>query len=169
MLPSSDMSRRKGSLWRNIACAVLLAVGLFQIAGTLIGSKVLKGFGAATAVSPFPKVFSDVNGLEPFASDFFLRIETESGGILEETITPSFYQRLAGPYNRRNVYGAALSYAPRLPDALWQSVFCYGFRQGGPLWKEFNLPVDTLKVSIIIRTKTRGRSDIWVLQPECSK
>lgn len=151
----------------NIAALLLCLIGLLQISGYLTGLREVQGFGAATAASPFPKVFSDVNGLETFASTFVLRVQTRSGHELEKEITPELYQRLAGPYNRRNVYGAALSYAPRLPDAVWQSVFCYGLRPGGPLHTEFDLPEDAVRISVVIWTKTRGRSDTWVLEPSC--
>jgi len=135
--------------------------------GYLTGSKVLRGIGAASVISPLPKVFSDVDGLETFASKFTMEIETKSGQKVEKEITPELYVKLGGPYNRRNVYGAALSYAPRLPEPLWQSVYCYGMREGGPLRHEFNLPEDTVRVRVVIQTKTKGRSDSWILEPQC--
>ncbi|MBI4179232.1 hypothetical protein HY522_07410 [bacterium] len=167
MAPTDKESQRRKIDWRDAAAVVLLIVGLLQMAGYIAGSKILRGVGAATAASPLPKVFSDVEGLETFASDFEMRVETSSGQQLEISITPELYQHMGGPYNRRNVYGAALSYAPRIPQRLFESVFCSGFGATGPLRKEFGLPEDTQRVSIVIRTKTRGRSDTWLLRPEC--
>jgi hypothetical protein len=155
--------------WSNVAALLLCVVGLLQMSGYLIGVRTLQGLGAATAASPFPKVFSDVDGLETFASQFVLRIHTASGEDLEKEITPELYQRLKGPYNRRNVFGAALSSAPRLPQATWQSVYCYGLRPQGPLRTELGLPEDAVRISVAIRTKTRGRSNIWILEPSCKK
>ncbi len=155
------------TLWLNWAAGLLCVIGLFQIVGDLAGLKALKGIGAATAASPFPKVFSDVRGLETFASEFVIHYEMADGVDSKLPITPELYHRLAGPYNRRNVYGAALSYAPRMPVDLWTPVFCYGLRRGGPLRRELGLPEDTKMIEVLIATKTRGRSDTWVLNPSC--
>lgn len=157
----------RGIRLRNAAAAALCAVGLLQIAGELFGLRALKGIGAASVVAPFPKVFSDVNGLEPFASEFTLEVETAPGQWSGSPITPELYRRLTGPYNRRNVYGAALSYAPRLPDDLWQAVFCYGLGAQGPLRTELELPEHPVRIRVRIHTKTRGRDDAWRLSPSC--
>jgi hypothetical protein len=137
--------------------------------GYLAGSVPLRGIGAATAASPFPKVFSDVDGLETFASEFTLRYRQPDGTLDETAITPELYGRLAGPYNRRNVYGAALSYAPRLPRELWEAVFCYGLRPEGPLRSELGLGSDVTDLSVTIRTRTRGRNDAWTLESSCTE
>src|SRR4030095_9867272 len=107
--------------------------------GYVTGIVALRGIGAATAASPLPKVFSDVDGFETFASEFTLRSRDARGTLTEMPITPALYGRLGGPYNRRNVYGAALSYAPRLPQPLWESVYCYGLAARGPLRTELGL------------------------------
>ena len=146
---------------RNVAAVVILGIGLLQIAGEVCGSRTLKGIGAASVAAPFPKVFCDVAGLEAFASTFTLSGETHGGGVFEEQITPERYARLSGPYNRRNAYGAALSFAPRLPEAMWHSVARYGLREGGPLRAELGLPDDIARVDIRIQTQTRGRDDVW--------
>src|SRR4029077_21073324 len=63
---------------------------------------------------PAPKVFSAVRGLETYSTRFALEW-TEAGGANRTLeLTPTIYQRLRGPYNRRNVYGAALAYGPVL-------------------------------------------------------
>ena len=146
---------------RNVAAGVILAVGLLQIVGEACGSRTLRGLGAATVAAPFPKVFCDVAGLEAFASTFTLSGETCDGTAFEQRITPELYARLAGPYNRRNAYGAALSFAPRLPEAMWCSVAQHGLREGGPLRRELGLPDDIARLCIRIETRTRGRADVW--------
>lgn len=161
------------SFW-NQHKANLLAVGITllgctQMAGYLMDSRALRGVGAASGVAPFPKVFSDVDGLETFASEFILRGEDGAGEPFALTITPELYAQLEGCYNRRNVYGAALSYAPRMPEELWSAVFCFGLGEGGPLRREFGLPDGARSLSVEIRTRTRGRADVWVLAPECAQ
>ena len=146
---------------RNLAAVVILAIGLLQMAGEVCGSRTLRGIGAATVAAPSPKVFCDVAGLEAFASTFTLRGETHGGVAFEQRITPELYAGLGGPYNRRNAYGAALSFAPRLPEPIWHSVARYGLREGGPLRRELGLPEDIARVHVRIQTQTRGRDDVW--------
>jgi hypothetical protein len=152
----------------NLAALVLTLAGTLQMAGYLIDSRSLRGLGAALAVAPFPKVFSDVDGLETFASEFTLHWRDGQGHARVLPITPEVYARLGGAYNRRNVYGAALSYAPRLPEPLWQAVFCHAFGPDGPLRRDFGLPPDAHDFEVEIRTRTRGRRDQWLLTPNCA-
>jgi len=151
----------------NIAAACITLLGCTQMAGYLTGSQLLRGIGAASCAAPFPKVFSDVDGLETFASEFVLRGKDGEGAPFAMTITPELYAQLEGCYNRRNVYGAALSYAPRMPEELWSAVFCYGLSEDGPLRREFGLPGGAQDLSVEIITRTRGRADVWVLAPGC--
>jgi hypothetical protein len=157
---------RRGLTWRNRAAVILGLLGSVQMVGYISGSRVLRGVGAATAFSPLPKVFSDVDGLETFASEFTLRYRNADGILTETPITPMLYGRIGGPYNRRNVYGAALSYAPRLPTRLWEPVYCYGLASEGPLRRELGLDRAT-EISVTIRSRTRGRNDVWTLEPTC--
>jgi hypothetical protein len=150
----------------NIAAVVLTLLGCLQMAGHLAGFRVMRGAGAALVLAPFPNVFADVEGLETFASTFTLHWSDGQGDHVL-AITPEFYSRLRGAYNRRNVYGAALSYAPRLPEPLWQAVFCFGFGAGGPLRREFGLGAEARDIAVEIRTNTKGRDERWLLQPSC--
>jgi hypothetical protein len=150
-----------------VGAAALLVLGSLQMLGDAAGIAPLKGIGAALAASPLPKVFTDVRGLETFASEFTLLGTLPSGRELALPITPELYRRLGGPYNRRNVYGAALSYAPRLPRPLWQAVFCYGLGREGPLRRELGVPAGATHLRVRIATRTRGRHDVWVLEAAC--
>lgn len=137
-------------------------VGCFGMVGDLFNSNILKGIGAASAIAPMPKVFCDNNGLEGFASEFTLSLET-TNGTSKLQITPEVYSKLRGPYNRRNVYGAVLSYGPKLPEDLTRAGFEYAFGSEGRLLEELGVlnPVD--KVELEIKTKSRGRNDCWTL------
>ena len=152
----------------NFAALVLTALGCLQMVGYVAQARALRGLGAALGCAPLPKVFSDVDGLETFASTFTLRWR-DPAGEHSLVITPEVYARLGGAYNRRNVYGAALSYGPRLPRPLWQAVFCHGFGPGGPLRREFGLGDGARDISVRIRTNTRGRIDRWTLWPSCDE
>ena len=97
----------------RISAVFLVILGTAQIVGDLSGVLPLRAIAAATGASPAPKVFSAVQGLETYSTHFFI----ESAGRRIE-LTPEVYARMRGPYNRRNVYGAALAYAPVIPAAL---------------------------------------------------
>jgi hypothetical protein len=154
-------------LWRRNGAAVVIgAVASLQMAGYIIGNVPMRGLGAATTIAPFTKVFSDVDGYEPFASEFTLHYRDAGGAWVETSITPALASRFGGPYNRRNMYGAALSYAPRLPPSLWQPVFCHGLVHG-PLRNELGL-AGASHISVTIRTRTAGRHGVWRLEPRCS-
>ncbi len=149
--------------WRNIAALAICVFGLTAMTGDALGIRALKGVGLASTIAPCPKVFCDTKGMEAFASTFMLRFET-NGHMAEVPLTPELYSRLEGPYNRRNVYGAALSFAPRLPEPLWRAVFDYGLKRKGPLRRELGLPDEATNVVVVIQTKTRGRNDEWALK-----
>lgn len=157
----------RGIRRRNMIALALLAIGSLQMIGAVSGSAMLRGIGAATAMAPNPKVFSDVDGLETFASEFTLSYRDAAGAPRQLEITPQVYARLGGPYNRRNVYGAALSYAPRLPEPLWTSVYCHGMSPNGPLRRDLGLDPADGEFTLSIRTRTRGRSDQWTYAPTC--
>jgi hypothetical protein len=144
--------------WRNTAAAGLLLIGSTQMIGDLIGNRALKGIGAASAVAPSPKVFCDINGLEPFASTFVITIKDQE--TFSVPITPELYARLTGPYNRRNVYGAAIAGAPLLPATMRQSVLAYAFAPQGPLGQELGL-TEKSHATLAIHTNTRGRDNSW--------
>ena len=104
----------KSSGVARIAPALLLALGLSQMAGDLLGFGALKGLAAATMLAPAPKVFSSVKGLETYSTRFFIECRGADGAWSSVEVTPERCRRLRGPYNRRNVYGAALAYGPVL-------------------------------------------------------
>jgi hypothetical protein len=96
----------------------LLLLGLAQMTGHGLGIDGLRAAGAVTAASPAPKVFTEVRGYETFSKRFVIVWTDPQGRERRETITPEMYSRLDGPYNRRNVYGAAIAYGPVMPPRL---------------------------------------------------
>lgn len=119
---------------KRYAPAVLVILGLAQMTGDLLGIPAVRGIAAATGASPAPKVFSAVRGLETYSTRFYLEWD---GGRAE--LTPELYSRIRGPYNRRNVYGAALAYAPVLPAELRDPVMRHALCGDAPLLRELGL------------------------------
>jgi hypothetical protein len=148
---------------RNIAALAITILGCSAMLGDLTNSPKMKGLGVSWCFAPIPKVFCDNQQLEAFASEFTIVTTGDDGSITKIRITPELYSRMPGPYNRRNVYGAALSFGPKLPESLWRPVFEYGLGARGALTHEFNLPCNTTNVSVTIQTRTAGRADRWVL------
>lgn len=103
------MTRREWAV-----AAVLIAIGCAQMAGDVLRVPLLKALGAATGASPAPKVFTAQDGFETYANRFFLEWQDAAGNRQVLELTPEVYSSFRGPYNRRNVYGALLSYAPVL-------------------------------------------------------
>ncbi len=146
------MSRRQ--CWRNTAAGFLLVTGTFQMAGWALNCLPLRGLGALCGWAPFPKVFCDMEGYEGFTAQFYLEGETADGEAFEVELTPEVYQRIQGPYNRRNVYGALLAGGPRLPQPLGETLMKRALQPGAPLWAELGLPpqVNALAVRVVPRT-----------------
>lgn len=130
--------------------AVLLIIGSLQMAGDLLQLPALKGLGAATAIAPAPKVFTAVRGMEPYSTRFYLNWTDPRGVAHELLLTPEIYERVAGPYNRRNVYGAALAGGPVLATderlaPMFRGVTNYALCGRAPLLRE--LGIDPAEVS----------------------
>jgi hypothetical protein len=125
----------------------LVALGSWQMAADVLGMPRLKALAAATQVSPAMKVFTAHDGYETHAAKFALSWRDRSGLVHELPLTPAVYRHIAGPYNRRNVYGAALAYGPLLranPETrrMQESVMQYAFCSPGILRKELHIPID---------------------------
>lgn len=152
---------------RKFLYALVILIGLLQSIGYITGIVAVRGFGQALGSSPLPIVFTQVHGVETFACDFFIKYVDESEVACEVQITPALYSKLKGPYNRRNVFGAAISYGPVLKKELWQAVLNYGLCKK-ILVEEMGLPNTASNYCISIKTRTAGRNDMWTLKPDCS-
>ena len=153
---------------KNLAAIGLVILGLAQMAGDLANVLPLKAIAAATGASPAPKVFSAVKGLETYSTRFFLEWRTRSGEARSLELTPEAYARLAGPYNRRNVYGAVLAYGPVLstdPNAkpLFDAVGRYALCGDAPLLRELGIAPDEIDGPLRIRLEPRPDTDIGSL------
>lgn len=149
---------------RKALYGIVIAIGFLRITGWLLQNDAMKGVGAITAASPLPIVFTEVKGVETFASDVEVVYEDAVGRTERFPITPEVYSKLRGPYNRRNVFGAAIAYGPVMDEELWRSVLGYGLCSG-VLQRELGLPHEMRNTRFVLRTRTVGRTDEWTLDP----
>lgn len=98
----------------KLSAVLLVAVGSLTMVGDLLGMNTIKGLGLASHASPAPKVFTSHQGFETFSPQFQLSWKDSEGRSHQTILTREHYKNLAGPYNRRNAYGAAISYGPVL-------------------------------------------------------
>ena len=159
-----------------IALALLL-LGLMQMTGDVLGLPALRAIGAATQASPAPKVFSAVQGLETYSTRFFLEWTEPPGIVRSALLTPELYARLRGPYNRRNVFGAALAYGPVLVSndrtrPMFEAVARAALCGDAPLLRELGLATSAVPGSVRIRLDPLPGTDLGtlprVLVPRCS-
>lgn len=143
--------------FHNGMAALLLVLGLTRMTGYFLGNRALQGIGAVSGIAPYTKVFCSADGYEAFTARFWLRGQKADGSTEEVVFSPELYTRLRGPYMRRNVYGAALVFAPRLPAALREAIHAKALRPDGPMWRELNLPRDWKQVSIEIEDRDGAR------------
>lgn len=142
----------------RLAIYLVVCIGFIQIIGFAIQSKEIRGIGALTVSSPLPIVFTTVKGLETFSSRFYFEVSDNNQIIDKIEITPELYSKINGPYNRRNVFGAAIAYGPILDSNLLTAVLDYAIYKNN-LIKELNL--DTTKnYKIIVVPKSSKESII---------
>lgn len=147
---------------RNIMAIVLLVVGMTQMVGYVIGVRALRGVGLASGVSPFPKVFCAADGYEAFAATFYVEGESLDGELWSRKVDPAWYSQMRGPYNRRNVYGAALAFAPRLPEELRDAILCEALKPGSALRRELGVPVNLADVRVRIVPRDGEIEGPWI-------
>jgi hypothetical protein len=144
----------------SLAAATLVCVGCLQMLGDVTGLPLVRALGAATQASPAPKIFTAQAGFETFSSRFFIdwQDRDQRWHVLE--LTPETYRGIAGPYNRRNAYGAALSYGPVLASnprtrPMLEQVTRFGFCGDAPLLRELGIPRETVQYPLWIRLEPR--------------
>ena len=159
-----------GEFRMSLIVLVLLIVGLLQPAGYILKSPTISGVAFATASSPLPLVFTTYNQIETFSTDFTLKGELSNGSIIIRNINKELYDRIDGPYNRRNVFGVVFSHGPFFNTEelikLRQRVLYYAICLDGI---KLDLGSHAVrKVEIKVRSKARGfENKQWIMTIEC--
>jgi hypothetical protein len=128
-----------------LTLVLLVGLGSLQMIGDVAGAPRLKAVAAALQVSPAMKVFTAQQGYETHAARFRLHWRDANGQAQALQLGPGPETAIAGPYNRRNVYGAALAYGPLLRGdprtrAMQESVMHHAFCHPGRLRAELGIP-----------------------------
>jgi hypothetical protein len=140
----------------QIAAVLILLLGVLQMVGDLFSVPELKGIGAASMASPAPKVFSSVKGLETFSTRIYLEWTGTDGSEQSVEFDSDGYAKLQGPYNRRNIYGAALAYGPVLAQderarPMLKAVLAYALTGHAPLLHELGIDPRTVRMPMTLR------------------
>jgi hypothetical protein len=81
-------------------------------------------------------------------------------------LTPEVYAKLRGPYNRRNVYGAALAFGPVLPVEMRNAVMKYALCGERPLFRELGIDPGEVHDPVGVRYVPLPGTDIGDLPRE---
>lgn len=160
--PDSMKRTRHGWKWRDRVAVALLVIGGSRMAADVLDWRWLHGVGLASGIAPYPRVFTDVEGYEAFAARFTLEGLREDGSTWSRTLDPEWYAELNGPYNRRNVYGAALAFAPRLPEELRDTVLDKSLSEDSALRGELGVPADVGMLRVKIEPREGAAGGPWI-------
>ena len=149
---------------------LLSTIGCIQMTGDLFGSAPLKAIGTALAASPAPKVFTAHQGFETYSSRFYVNWTDQTGAKQHTLITKERYASMRGPYNRRNAYGAAISYGPVLranpyTRDMFEQVANYALCKPKGLLHELNIhPIAGTPVTVELKPREKkSRDPRWQL------
>jgi hypothetical protein len=126
------------TLWtrRHLAIAVLAIVGGSNVVGSVLelaspaAGKPVAALGRMSLASPAPKVFCKMGAIEPFAREQQLTVRYADGSEQTYDVDDDAKFHLPAPYALRNVYGAALVFAPLLPSRTTTAVVRHGVCDG---------------------------------------
>ncbi|MDA0667742.1 MAG: hypothetical protein O3A95_08350 [Planctomycetota bacterium] len=127
---------KRESRW-PLSALLLLTFGIIQMVGDLLPSPPLKGF-------------------ETYSTQTFLDWTDRNGVSQSIEFTPDSYSKILGPYNRRNIYGAALAYGPvfvedDLLKPIFQSVVGFALTGEAPLLQELGVDVESVSWPLTLR------------------
>lgn len=156
----------------EIALLLMVILGSLSVIGLLTHTPAIRGVGFMSGASPLPFVFSKYNGIETFATKFDLDIAFQNGTETNILLDGKLYNRLQGPYNRRNVFGAIFSHGPFFDKAnmikIRQQILHWGLCQPGNLAHEFGFETPIKSVIVNIRSKTAGQEGkLWQISTVC--
>jgi sterol desaturase/sphingolipid hydroxylase (fatty acid hydroxylase superfamily) len=163
---------KKEKMIIGIGFMVLLVIGCSNTVGYFGELDNIRGIAFATSASPLPLVFSAYNGVETFSTSFEFNITFMNGTTRSQMMDHKVYGMMKGPYNRKNMFGVALSHGPFFDKEnmiqVRQQILHWGLCNPGDLAKEFGIMEKIKKVYITIKSKTKGNEDReWKIIVKC--
>jgi len=152
----------------------LVALGSVQMLAEVFNFPRIKALAAASQMSPAMKVFTAHQGYETHAARFHIGWCNAASECDWLILSPANYSQIAGPYNRRNVYGAALAYGPLLRAdsrlrGMHSSVMAYAFCMPGSLRVPLGMPKDVQKIWVHVEPLRASRSDLdYAWETDCA-
>ncbi len=149
---------------QNLLALSILPLASLAMLGEIIQLPKLKALGLASGIAPFTKVFCTANdqatgeSYESFNLQF--QIHYTSADQLDHTLTlsPTESEKIHGPYNRRNVYGATLAYAPAMTAAQRDQFIHYALVHPGQLARELDIPANAKINAVTITSHDNEKS-----------
>jgi hypothetical protein len=149
---------------------LIILIGSLSMVGSLTSFDPIKGIGFMTTASPLPLVFSKFRGVENFSSDYFMDVRFRDGTSSAMKLTSEIYERAAGPYNRRNPYGAVLAYGPMLTKPneiiLRDKVMQYSACGSGSFMREIGITKPIEHITVTVKSKTTAKP-VWNFEVNC--
>ena len=153
---------------KTIPILLLIALGYFQVIGYVFELPKVRGLGSAYMVAPLPLVFSHFRGLETYASKFKVELEFIGDKTVTLPIDSIMYGKVMGPYNRRNIYGAALAYGPKFTSPkekeLLNAILSYGFCKPAVILMEFGFIETPLRGKILVSGNHKVEGSHFLLE-----
>ena len=157
-----------------IILGVLVGLGSLQIIAAALRMPRVKGIAAALQISPAMQVFTAHDGYETHAARFELQWIDRAGTAQVLALDPKTYANVVGPYNRRNVYGAAFAYGPLLRAdsklrTMQESVLQYALCSPATLRSELNIPADATQLTArVVPVRKPTRKDLeYTFEVKC--
>lgn len=144
--------------------AILCFFAVIKTVADIFGFEKISAVAAISHVSPAMKVFTTQRGYETFSPTFELTINQQNGQEAILRLNSKNYAGLRGPYNRRNVYGALISYAPVLvslprTEKMWQTMAKNAFCRQDSVLFELGIDDASSVASVLIEYHRRDKTE----------
>jgi sterol desaturase/sphingolipid hydroxylase (fatty acid hydroxylase superfamily) len=150
----------------------MLILGCTSTFGYMLSLNNVRNIGFITVASPLPLVFSVYNGVETFSTSYEVNVIFNDNTTSILQLDNTLYNKLNGPYNRKNMYGVVLSHGPfftnsnmiKIRDQILKNSIC----NHGVIAKELGYTKLIDLVDINVGSKTVGNENKnWQLIVKC--
>lgn len=167
----SDFKKFKKVVKRYLSYT-LVAWGSLNAVAFMVHYDGFRSMGTASVSSPLPLVFSSFNGVETFATKFFIDVHFNNGTTFETVLDGERYNMMGGCYNRRNVYGVIFSHGPFFDKenmiTIRQEILKYAVCDPKTVLNEFQIIGNISHMNISVGYRPENDKIIGNLYIECN-